>query len=115
MLTAVEHARFEKFKGLFEGGLDPQTSDAMEAFFTLTKPGCCNNANELMLAAHSGQRVSASAISLFKEYGLTNANGVIPDTVKSALKKAVAFGYLIMHDLSAPRLEPEDFSHLDYH
>jgi hypothetical protein len=94
MLTATETARVQKFTA----DMDPDTADAIHALFEITKPGCTEEAYELMHVAHDLKPAASDAtISLFAKRGLVTSGGIMSEPVKQAIKRAVAESYLIMH------------------
>ncbi len=110
MLTATETQRIKNFTE----DMDSDTAKAMLSLFEITKPGCNEATYELMDAAHGQNRnVSAEAITSFMQYGLVTKTGTIPTAIKSAIRKAVAECYLMMHGPDDPALKP-DLAHLNY-
>ena len=104
MLTAIEKQRVKNFTKR----MDVSTAGAMFSLFEITKPGCDEFANELMTVAHGdNQKVSQPTTGMFAQHGLVNPDGVIPKSVKLAIRKAVALNYLIMHGPKNPILKPD--------
>ncbi len=104
MLTATEIARIQKFTAR----MAPDTAEAIQKFFELTKPGCNETAYDVMSTAHShNKKVSEHTIHNYAKYKIVNINGTIPDAIKSAIKKAVADSLLIMPTPQAPAPKPE--------
>src|SRR5262249_31407821 len=109
-LTATETARVQKFTA----DMDEDTAAAMLALFEITKPGCTDEAYDLMHVAH-GLRPAASqaTIHMFGEHGLVTSGGIMPEPVKLALRRAVAERYLTMHHAEDLNFKPP-LRHLIY-
>lgn len=110
MLTATETQRVKNFTA----DMDPQTAQAMFALFEVTKPGCTHFANDLFIAAHTGDALSGRAISTFLPMGLVYRNGIVPKPVREAIQKAVAEKFLTIHDPFDRSLRPDDPFDLTY-
>ena len=102
MLTSVEKARLQKFTA----GMTEIVRNAMEAIFTMTKPGCDSDAYELMYAAHTGNTVGASTIAKYYPHGVVDRFGRVPAPIAAGVRKAVRENYLHMEGPSSPRLSP---------
>ncbi|MCB9982416.1 MAG: hypothetical protein H6861_01905 [Rhodospirillales bacterium] len=114
-LNGPEQVRFQKFSIAIGIHDDPETEDAMEALFEITKMGCCEAAHELMRVCHSeGQKASARTMSVFKGTGLIRGDSTPPERVRFAVRKAVELSYLNMEDDIELALKPDPRA-LDLH
>ena len=110
MLTATEEQRVKNFTA----EMDELTAKSMHMLFEITKDGCTIFANDLFIAAHTGERLSPGVTGAFYQFGLTNKDGSIPPAIKAAIRKAIAENYLSIHTRNDPTLRP-DPSDLVYH
>ena len=112
MLTATETQRVKNLSQRMNW--DAETALSMNSLFDITKDGCTIFANDLFIAAYTGERLPDAVVGAFFQYGLVNKDGTIPPAIRQAIREAIEGNYLKIHSKNDPTLRPDPFD-LVYH